>query len=348
VTIYDVAQAAGVAIGTASKALNDRGKLRPETRARVRAEAERLGFRANDLAHSLRRGRSFTVGLLATDRHGRLSLPLVTGIEDALGDARLSVFLCRPRDDPARERQHVESLLAKRVDGIMVVGARIDPRPPLDVSGAHVPVLYAFARSTDPRDACLVPDDAHGGALAARHLLGLGRRHFAHISGPTDWEAVQLRREGMLDALRERGLDCPAERILHGQWSEAWGYEAANRLLDGSFKIDALFCGSDRIGRGAIDALRERGVRIPTDVAVVGFDNWEVIAAATRPPLTTVDLELERLGRLAGQRLVAMIAGVAAEPGTVRHPCRLVVRASSGAAASADAREVWSEEAQRV
>jgi LacI family transcriptional regulator len=214
------------------------------------------------------------------------------------------------------------------------------------VPGAHVPVLYAFARSTDPRDVCLVPDDAQGGALAARHLAGLGRRRFAHISGPADWEAVRLRREGMRAALDEHGLACPPERILHGPWSESWGYEAAIRLLEDRSGIDALFCGSDRLARGAVDALRERGIRIPGDVAVVGFDNWEIFAAATRPPLSTVDLELEALGRLAGQQLLAMIAGVPGERGTARQPCRLVVRASCGAAASAGARELWSQEAE--
>jgi LacI family transcriptional regulator len=344
-TVHDVARAAGVTIGTVSKALNGRGKLRAETRQRVREAAARLGYRPNHLAHSLRRGRTFTVGLLTTDRYGRFSIPLLAGVEDALGDARISVFLCNARDDPERERQHLDSLLAKRVDGIIVTGRRIDRRPPIDLGGARVPVLYAFAQSTDPGALCLIPDDAGGGRLAAEHLVSVGRQRLAHVTGPDDFEAVRRRRDGMLAALAERGLDCPERRILSGPWSEAWGYHAAHRLLERDPSVDAIFCGSDLLARGVVDALRERGVRVPDDIAVVGFDNWEIIASATRPPLTTVDLELESLGRLAGRRLLDLIDGHA-ESGLLQHPCRMVVRTSCGASArslGADAAPVLGE-----
>lgn len=159
VTIHDVAREAGVTIGTVSKALNGQGKLRPETRELVRSVAERLGFRPNDLAQSLMRGRSFTVGLITTDSYGRFSIPLMLGIEDTLGSAQISVFLCDARDDPMREQQHIASLLAKRVDGIIVTGRRIDPRPPIDVGNIHIPVLYAYTQVTDPGALCILPDD---------------------------------------------------------------------------------------------------------------------------------------------------------------------------------------------
>lgn len=329
-TIYDVAQAAGVAIGTVSKALNGRGKLRPETRERVQAEAARLRFRPNDLAHSLVRGRTFTVGLLTTDSYGRFSIPLLTGIEDALGTAEVSVFLCDARDDPARERQHIEALLAKRVDGIIVTARRTDPRPPIDIGGTRVPVLYAYTQVAEPGALCLLPDDAQGGRLATEHLLAHGRRRLAHVTGPSRFEAVRLRQGAMCQALVEHGVALPDERVLSGPWQEAWGYSAINVLLDGDPTIDGVFCGSDQIARGVVDGLRERGARVPDDVAVVGYDNWDIIAAATRPPLTSVDMELHELGRLAGTRLLNMIDGDK-ERGIVRLPCRLVVRDSCGA-----------------
>jgi LacI family transcriptional regulator len=329
-----VARLADVTIGTASKALNGRGQLRPQTRERVRDAAARLGFRPNDLVHSLLRGRSYTVGLLTTDSYGRFSIPLLTGIEDALGAARISVFLCNGRDDPGRERRHVESLLAKQVDGIIVTGRRIDPRPPIDVGTSHVPVLYAFTQVTGPTALCLLPDDAHGARLATAHLLQAGRRHVAHVTGPRHFEAVRLRAGGMRDTLAEHGIGLPERRVIYGAWDENCAYEAANLLLDRDPRVDAIFCGSDLLARGVADALRERGVRVPDDVALVGFDNWEIIAAATRPPLTTVDMELHELGRLAGARLLAMIDG-AKDAGVVRTPCRLVVRASCGASVTA-------------
>ena len=175
-TIRDVAEAAGVSYGTVSKSLNGTGQLRAETRALVRSTAERLGFRPNSLAQSLLRRRSFTVGLISTDRYGRFSIPVLEGIEDALGSANISVFLCSAADDPERERQHVESLLAKRVDGIIVTARRADPRPPLHLAHVGPPVLYAFARVNDPKAQCLLPDDFGGGKLVRRS----SRRRRAH------------------------------------------------------------------------------------------------------------------------------------------------------------------------
>jgi LacI family transcriptional regulator len=333
-TIRDVAEAAGVSYGTVSKGLNGTGQLRAETRALVRSTAERLGFRPNSLAQSLLRRRSFTVGLISTDRYGRFSIPVLEGIEDALGSANISVFLCSAADDPERERQHVESLLAKRVDGIIVTGRRADPRPPLRLSHSSTPVVYAFARVSDPKAQCLLPDDFGGGKLVGDHLIGAGRTRIAHITGPKDFEAVAHRRDGLRHALEEKGLPWHADWVMHGEWSEAWGREAVARLIARNQNVDAIFCGNDQIARGAVDALRDRGVRVPDDIAVGGFDNWEIIAAATRPPLTTVDMNLYELGRQAGLRLLERIDGNDSE-GVVRLPCTLVVRDSCGSAGAA-------------
>jgi len=334
-TIRDVAAAAGVSVGTVSKGLNGTGQLRPETRQRVRQAAKRLNFRPNELAQSLLRGRSFTVGLISTDRYGRFSIPVLEGIEAALENARMSVFLCNGADDPSRERGHIEQLLAKRVDGIIVTARRADPRAPLKVPPG-APVLYAFAQVRDSKALCLLPDDRGGGRLATDHLIAAGRRKIAHITGPNDFEAVRHRRAGFRDALRHNGLPWRADDAISGPWSEAWGREAVVALLARNPRIDAIFCGSDQIARGAVDALRDRGVRVPDDVAIVGFDNWQIIAAATRPPLTTVDMNLHELGRQAGLRLLQMIDGHERPSGIVRLPCSLVTRDSCGASRRAN------------
>jgi LacI family transcriptional regulator len=328
-TIRDVARAAGVSVGTASKALNDRGRLRPETRERVRAEAERLEFRPNDLIKSLLRGRTFTVGLITTDYFGRFNMPVIAGIEDALGSAEILVFLCNVRDDAERERKVISALLAKKVDGIIVMGRSVDPRPPIHVGQSGLPVVYAFSRVPDPAALCLLPDDAQGARLATEHLIRLGRRQLAHITGPADREAVTSRQEGMRAVLQRHGIGLPSSRVLHGAWTEGWGYDAVGRLLQQEAGIDAIFCGSDIIARGVLDGLRERGRAIPDNVAVIGFDNWEIIATQTRPPLTTVDMNLHDLGCVAAERLLAMVEG-AQDSGIVRLPCSLVVRDSCG------------------
>lgn len=330
-TVRDVARKANVSVGTVSKALNNNGSLRLETRQKVIAVANELGFRPNDLAQSLHRSQSFTVGLITNDSFGRFSMPIMEGLEECLTDSRIAVFLANATDDPAREERHVEQFLGKRVDGIVVTSRRADRRPRLRVPVPHVPVIYVFSQTDDPSDYCLLPDDYGGALMATEHLARLGRRRIAHITGPERFEAVRLRRDGYRAALAAAGLAEGKDHYLPGVWSEAWGYDAVGRLFGSSRNApDALFCGNDQIARGAADALRERGVSVPTGVAIVGFDNWDVLVEAARPPLTSIDPELRNLGRQAGLRLIDMIGGKRLS-GVERLASRLVVRESCGA-----------------
>lgn len=327
VTIADVAARAGVSVGTASKVLNGRGSLRDSTRERVRAAADELQFRPNSLARGLLAGRSYTVGLVTTDHIGRFSLPVLLGAEDALGAGELSVFLCDTRGDPIRERHHIRTLLSRRIDGLIVTGRRTDPRPSLTAS-VPVPVVYALAPSDDPADMSVVPDEAAGARLAVEHLMATGRSRIAHVTGPAHHRAAQVRAESAEQVLQAAGLELVGG-AQHGAWSEQWGRQAARIVLRARPDCDAIFCGSDQIARGAADALRESGRVVPDEVALVGFDNWEVMAAACRPPLTTVDMRLGELGRAAAGRLLAAIDGNGT-PGVEAMPAQLVVRDSTG------------------
>lgn len=329
-TIRDVAREAGVAVGTASKALNGQGKLREETRERVRAAAERLEFRPNDLMKSLLRGRSYTVGLLSADIDGRFSTPLMIGIEGALDAAEMLVFLHINRDsDPERERRSIDALLARQVDGIIVMGNKTGRRQPIELGRANVPVVYVLGHVDAPGALSLAPDEIGGGRMVTEHLLRVGRHRLAYISGPSDHEAVWSRRIGMREVLAAYGLELPDERVLEADWSEDWGYEAAGLLLERFPEVDGIFCGNDVIARGVMDGLKERGRRIPRDVAVVGFDNWEPIAGGARPPLTSASLNLEELGRAAVTKLLERVNG-SDESGVIRLPCSLVIRSSCG------------------
>ncbi len=332
-TISDVAALAGVSPGTASKALNGRGRLRPETRERVLDAARKLNFRPNEMARSLLSGRSYTVGLVTTDSVGRFSLPVLLGAENALGAGRLSVFLCDTRGDQIREQHYVRSLLDRRIDGLIVTGRRTDPRPPLDLP-SPVPTVYALGPSTDPRDVSLVPDDAGGARLVVRHLLATGRRRIAHVTGPAHHRAAAVRAEHAVRELAEAGAELSGGTVHFGEWTEAWGRQAAHIALRADPDVDALFCGNDQIARGAADALRESGRRVPDDVALAGYDNWETMAEACRPPLTTVDMNLAELGRTAALRLMSAIDGSPAS-GVETLPCRLVIRDSTGVPATA-------------
>ena len=326
VTIRDVAAEAGVSIGTASKALNGQGKLRAETRERVAEAAQRLGFAPNTLAQALLAGRSFTVGLITTDSFGRFSIPVMLGAEDALGTGQVSVFMCDTRDDPERERRYVEMLAGRRVDGLIVTGRRVEPRPPV-AAGPGIPVVYAMTQPLGGDEPAVLPDDEGGGRAAAEHLLGAGRRRIGHITGPERFLAARKRAAGFGGALEATGV-LPHGGVRFGEWSEHWGRAAAGQLLASQPDTDAIFCGSDQIARGVADTLRATGRTIPGDVALVGFDNWEPMVLGAQPPLTSVDMCLEEVGRAAAQLLLATIAGEPAH-GTRTVPSRLVVRQSS-------------------
>ena len=323
-TIRDVAAAAGVSISTASKALNGQGKLRAETRDRVAQAARQLDFAPNTLAQALLAGRSFTVGLITTDSFGRFSIPVMLGAEDALGTGLISVFMCDTRDDPERERRYIEMLSARRVDGLIVTGRRIEPRPALR-AGPGIPVVYAMTQPDDG-GAAVLPDDEGGGRLAADHLLAIGRRRIAHVAGPERFLAARLRARGFSAALAAAGVE-PCGAIRYGEWGERWGREAAGQLL--ADQPDAIFCGSDQIARGVADTLRAVGRRVPDDVALVGFDNWAPMTLGALPPLTSVDPCLEEVGRAAAGQLLAAIGGERPR-GVHKVPSRLAVRESSG------------------
>ena len=330
-TIHDVARASNVSIGTVSKALNNIGSLRQETRERIATAAEAIGYRPNDLAQSLHRARSMTVGILSNDSFGRFAFPIVEALERRLSDHGIAVFMCNATDDPMRERRHIDQLLGKRVDGLVVTARRADRRAPIEPASLGLPVIYVFSQVENPNALCLLPDDEGGARLAVSHLAALGRTKIAHITGPERFEAVRLREMGWRKALADAGLKTGASDCRPGQWSEAWGREAAQTLFSRRRAMpDALFCGNDQIARGAVEALREMGLGVPEDVAVIGFDNWGVMAEATRPALTSVDMNLDALGREAGASLMEMMGGCALK-GVRRLPCSLVIRDSCGA-----------------
>ena len=253
------------------------------------------------------------------------------GLEARLAEQKIAVFMCNATDDPARENQHLEQLLGKRVDGLVITSRRSDHRLGLDLGGVDLPVIYVFAQPNDPNALSLLPDDEGGAKIATEHLVAQGRKRIAHITGPERFEAVQLRRDGYRAVLKESGLEVNSDNYQPGDWSEKWGRDAVRILFAaGRRPPDALFCGNDQIARGAADALRESGIEVPDDVAIVGFDNWDIMTMAARPPLTSVDLNLRDLGYQAGEFLIKMIDGENFN-GVHRLACTLQVRESSGA-----------------
>lgn len=338
VTLADVAAEAGVSISTASKALSGGQPVGAITKTRVLAAASHLNYQPNRQAQSLALGQSGTVGLITNDLDGRFSNPIMMGAEDAFGVGKISVLLCNSRGDTIRERYHINALLGRQVDGLILVGARPDPRPSL--GNLPVPVVYAYAPSLDEHDMSVIVDNKISGKLAVEHLLECGRRRIAVISGDPSYGAAVDRVIGASEALEQAGLTMVGGQAIFGAWTESWGRGATRALIErhgvargsdptGSDDgIDAIICGSDQIARGCLDALREMGLSVPGTVAVVGHDNWESVADGARPPLTSIDMNLEELGRHAANLLLRAISGEKVEC-TEALRSQLVVRGST-------------------
>lgn len=330
VTVHDVAAACGVSIGTVSKALSGTGQLRESTRSRVLLSARELGYvprtRGARRDAAARRGSS-VVGLVSHNVSDRFLMPLLSGVQRTLERQEISVFLCEAHGDLGREERDVRLLLERSVDGLIVLGANSNPRPPLTGIPGGFPLVYAYAPSVDPEDMSVVSDDVGGGRIAGERLIDLGRERIGYLSGPLSYQASVDREAGLRRALADRGLELPRSRVVHGEWQEQWGRSGLERLLAVSGDLDAVFCGNDQLARGAADALRDQGIAVPGDVALVGFDNWDVVVEGCRPPLTTIEPELGVLGRVAAERLLAAMDG-RPTPGTQTVPVRLVIRAS--------------------
>jgi LacI family transcriptional regulator len=327
ITLADVARRAGVSVSTASKALNDRRDVAESTRAKVRAAADDLSFVPNRVATSLLSGRTGTVGLITHDLEGRFSIPLLMGAEDAFGLNKVSVLLCDARGDRLREQYHLGVLMERRIDGLIVVGARTDTRSSLG-QDLPVPVVYAYAPSDDPEDCSIVSDNVRAGALGVEHLLSAGRTSIAIIAGDRTYGAATERAQGAVARLAEAGLEPLGGQPVFGAWTEDWGRAGTHAVLARHGEVDGVLCGSDQIARGALDALRDAGREVPADVSVVGHDDWEILVTGSRPPLTSISMNLEDIGRLAARRLEEAMEGRPSHGVEAVVP-RLVVRGSS-------------------
>jgi len=330
VTIRDVARFAGVSPATVSKVLNNKPYVSAAANARVLDAVSKLNFRANTIARSLKKNKTLTIGLITDDLEGVFTMSMMRGVEDVTSAQGFSVFLCNSYGKPGREKEHLEVLLAKQVEGIILLsGYRVRERgaPVMPIVGLPVVYLYQYTHETNAP--CIVPDDFGGGKLAAHYLLSLGHRRIGFINGPAHYEASHARQAGYQEAVTEAGIQYDPALVRVGKWHESSGYQLAHQLMRLSEPPSALFCASDSLAVGALDAIHELNLRVPEDVALVGFDN-RTFSQYQRPPLTTVALPLLEMGRLAGQVLLDAILNGTQEHIIHRVSCQLIQRQSCG------------------
>lgn len=327
-TIQDVAQLANVSPATVSNVLNGASNVGEATRTRVLEAVEKLNYRPNTIARSLRKSQTATIGLITDDIEGVFTMSMMRGVVDTAGAQGFAAFLFNTYKDMAQEKNYLQILMDKQVDGVIIMsGYRVRERSAPALGLGQIPVVYLYQYTTDVQVPCVIPDDLGGGMLATEHLLRAGRRRIGLINGPLHYEASRMRMDGYRQALQAAGLPFEPGLTRNGRWFENCGYEMACELLALPQPPDALFCASDSLASGALDALRERGLRVPDDVAVIGFDNRS-FSAHQRPPLTTVALPLYEMGTLATDLLLAAIQQSPPEARIYQVPCTLVVRES--------------------
>jgi len=326
-TIKDVARAAGVSVASVSRALNGHESVTETTRQRILAAAGQLRYVPHAAARSLITRRTDTIGVLLPDLHGEFFSELIRGIDAGARASGRHLLISSSHGSEAEAAQALR-MLQGRVDGLIVMS----PHAGADVLGANLPAALPtvllntrVASGTYPAFSI----DNYGGAAAMmKHLFASGRRRIAFISGPDNNFDADERLRGYRDAIAAR--EGASELVLRGDFSESSGYRAGIDLCERGERPDAIFAANDMMALGCLFALTERGVGVPGDIALAGFDDIPIARFVT-PPLTTVRVRIADLGRRAFERLDALIAtGDDGARTTERLDCDLVVRQSSG------------------
>ena len=329
VTMTDVATRSGVSRTTVSFVLSNRenANIPDSTRQRVFEAVDALGYRPNAGAQALAAQKSDWYGLITEIVTAPFAVDIIKGVQDTAWDERKFVLIASSEGDAAMETAAIEKLLEQRVEGLIYATTwhRAVTLPP---AALEVPTVLINCFDPEDRFPCVVPDEEMGGYRATKRLLDEGHTRIAFINLDPAMPAAIGRRTGYDRAHAEAGISVDPELIVYGHALADGGYDAAAALLDGVEPPTAFFCGNDRMAMGAYDAIKERRLRIPQDIAVVGFDNQEIISQFLRPRLTTVALPFEQMGAVGVTMLAALIAGEPLSTNRMLIDCPLLERAS--------------------
>jgi LacI family transcriptional regulator len=336
VTIKQVAKEAGVSTQTVSRVINERPDVAHETRQRVLEVIERLGYQPSALARSLIRRRSHTLGVVIAGLKYIGPSRTLSGITEQAEAMSYSLLLKElPAFDTGNVEPILDALLARQVDGIIWAVSEVgNNRDWLHsrLPELSIPIIF-LTMDRQPNLSIVSVDNYTGGRMATEHLLQQGYRRIGHIAGPLAWWEARQRKAGWQDALRDAGISVNRRQWCEGNWSSESGEKATHQLLDQYPEMDAIFVGNDQMALGVSQVARQKGLRIPQDLAVVGFDDIPE-GAYYWPPLSTVKQDQHQLGCVAVEKLVRMIEASQVsentiEPETIWLKPELIVRESS-------------------
>lgn len=325
VTLEMVAAACGVSPSTVSRILNGTAVVSPKKREAVDRAIATLGFIPNPVARGLAGGRTLSVGVVTQAIDSPFYGVALRGIEEELGTAGYSPLFVSGHWNADEEKRCIDVLLSRRVDGLIILTGRLSDDA-LRRFSKVTPVVVTGRDLSAPGLHSLNFNNFKGAQLATHHLLTLGHRRIAFISGDPGHPDAPERMRGYRAALKAAGIPFNNALVLPGNYLEASGQMAAERLIDSREQFSAIFAANDQMAFGATLALHRRGINVPDDISLVGFDD-QAGAAHSIPPLTTIHQGAYELGRIAAISLLQMLAGE--KPTTVMQEPRLVIRGST-------------------
>jgi len=305
--------------------MNGRPGASEATRLRVLGMAERLGYQPSHSARSLRSGRTGLIGIVSLDLTSEYSHEIVRGIAEVFADDERELLI-NVSVDAIRERERIQFFARDIVDGVLLIAPALEPETVEMIPSLRTPVVVIDPRQLGVNLPKVTVDNYEGMRAATEHLVGLGHRRIAFIRGEQDLDSTAERHRGYLDGMRLAGLEVEEDLTVDSSFSHAGGLRAAKALLERA--PTAIIAGADLIAIGAIDAARARGMAVPEDLSVIGFDDIPR-AAQTYPPLTTVRQPLHGMGEAGARAILSLIEERPLAVEHIRLPTTLVIRAST-------------------
>ena len=305
-TIKDVAVRAQVSTTTVSHVINNTRKVNDANRARVEDAMRDLDFHPNALARSLRSGSSKTIGLIIPDIANLFFAEAARYIEDYGKNAGYSVILCNADNNPQKEASYVQVLIEKMVDGIIFISSGDSAHNIKKLQSNNIPVVFADRDVQDqPVDTVMV-NNQQGGKLATEHLIQLGHRRIACISGPVGIRVSIQRMHAFHNTMKEHGMSVPVAYCTEGDFGFESGERCMRQMLARGARPTAVFVGNDMMAFGAIRAIEDAGMHVPDDISIIGFDDIP-LAKTYSPPLTTIAQPIKKLAKSSVDLLVKRI-----------------------------------------
>lgn len=329
-TIYEVSKLAGVSLATVSRVINNSGKVTPATRSKVEAAMLQLGYRPNAIAQSLASSRSNSVGILVPELHGPFFGIMMSSIEDELRAAGKHVIISAGHSDAERELESIEFLASRQCDALILHSFAVSNKYLLDLAHGPLAVFLIGRDIPELSDRCFYLDNEAGSYLATRALIELGHRDLAYLAGPLWKTDAKARFKGFRKALKEAGLKFHEELLTEGNYQEVTGREGMRHLLQAGTQFTGLVCANDEMAVGVIDEARQRGMHVPDDLSVIGFDNV-YFTRYMNPALSTVNYPVDVMGRMAARGVLRDVYGHKDLEVQYRFQPRLVMRASTTA-----------------